>query len=329
MAYNNTSHGSLHALFEASFQKLNDAVTSDTSTVSHKAHCDRVEKHLLSGLSIIGAGDKPADAEFIQHNRPPVQAPSDELTQRHILVGGRHEDLYHFLSIPQYEEHLKYLGNTDFHSYLDIFDELNTEQKHLADGGSRQIVVTRAGCVLQWEHCPSWIIIDDPKIDTTRLLDYGIVIFSCNFLKRRYQESLAFEYFCHTRVALGDSAAKMIRRGNVERPNAVLHSNYRSQVNQNIAVVILDESHYCRNDQSLYFDAVKSLKYHHLFMLSGTPMFNCSEDIMRQSRLMPGGGLFTSKEHYKALFYSDEQQQHPTGPPLQLFNRLYQGLMVA
>lgn len=81
MAYNNTSNGSLHALFEVSFQKLNDAVSSDTSTVSHK--------HLLSGLSIIGAGDKPADAEFIQHNRPPVQAPSDELIQRHFLAGGQ------------------------------------------------------------------------------------------------------------------------------------------------------------------------------------------------------------------------------------------------
>lgn len=89
MAYNNTSHGILLALFEASFQKLTDAVSSDTSTVSHKAHCDRNEQHLLSGLSIIGAGDEPADAEFIQHNRPPVQAPSDELIQRHILVGGQ------------------------------------------------------------------------------------------------------------------------------------------------------------------------------------------------------------------------------------------------
>lgn len=36
-------------------------------------------------------------------------------------------------------------------------------------------------------------------------------------------------------------------------------------------------------------------------MLSGTPMFSRSEDIMRQSRLMPGGGLFSSKEHYKAM----------------------------
>ncbi|CCT62682.1 uncharacterized protein FFB20_04345 [Fusarium fujikuroi] len=300
MAYNNTSHGSLHALFEASFQKLTDAVSSDTSTVSHKAHCDRNEQHLLSGLSIIGAGDEPADAEFIQHNRPP-----------------------------------KYLGNTDFHSYLDIFDELNTELKHwqTARAGKLALVVavqvkramptrsgfnaivTRVGCVLQWvdeikRHCKPSIglrgSLDDPKIDTSRLLDYGIVI----FLKRRYQESLTFE-------------------GNVERPNAVLHSNYYSQVNRNITVLILDESHDYRNEQSLYFDAVKSLKYHHLFMLSGTPMFSRSEDIMRQSRLMPGGGLFSSKEHYKALFYSDAQQQHPTGPPLQLFNRLYRGLMVA
>ncbi|RBA12111.1 hypothetical protein FPRO05_03561 [Fusarium proliferatum] len=117
MAYNNTSHGSLLALFEASFQKLTDAVSSDTSTVSHEAHCDRNEQHLLSGLSIIGAGDEPADAEFIQHNH-----------------------LYHFLSTSQYEEHLKYLGNTDFHSYLDIFDELNTELKRWQTAGAGKLV---------------------------------------------------------------------------------------------------------------------------------------------------------------------------------------------
>ncbi|KAF5653353.1 hypothetical protein F25303_2399 [Fusarium sp. NRRL 25303] len=200
-------------------------------------------------------------------------------------------------------------------------------------------VVTQTGCVLQWvdeiqrhfkpERCPSWTILDDAKVDTTLLLDYDIVIFSRDSLKSRYKDSVTFEYFCNTGVVLGLPEAKKTRRGNVERPNLVLHSNYYSQVNRNIAVLVLDESHDYRNDKALYFDAVKSLKYHHLFMFSGTPMFNRPHDIVGQSRLMPGGGLFSSKEHYKALLYSDEQQHHPTGPQLQPFDRLSQGLIVA
>ncbi|KAF5558020.1 hypothetical protein FMEXI_521 [Fusarium mexicanum] len=131
--------------------------------------------------------------------------------------------------------------------------------------------------VLQW--------VDDIKrhfkpIDTTLLLDYDIVIFSHDFLKSRYKESVTSENLCHTGPALGLAKARKIRRGNVERPNLALHSNCYSQFNQNIAVLILDESHDCCNDESLYFDAVKSLKYHHLFMLTGTPMFNRFHDIV-------------------------------------------------
>ncbi|PNP83334.1 hypothetical protein FNYG_03656 [Fusarium nygamai] len=181
MAYNNTSNCSVHALFEASFQKLTDVVSSDTSTVSHKAHCGR--------------------------------APSDALIQRHILVGGRHEDLYQFLSTSQYEEHLNHLGNTDFHSHLDIFDELNTKLKHWQKAGGGKLVwlakspfkvgfladAMGLGKSLQaWvaaleEHCLWWIILDDAKIDTALLLDYDIVIFSRDFLKSRYRDSVTFE----------------------------------------------------------------------------------------------------------------------------------------
>ncbi|KAF5615300.1 hypothetical protein F52700_13466 [Fusarium sp. NRRL 52700] len=140
MAYNNTSHGSLHALFEASFQKLNDAVSSDPSTVSHKAHCDRVEKHLVSGLANLGAGDQPADEDFL-------------------------------------------------------------------------------------------LSLDNAKMDTIRLLDYDIVIFSRDFLKTRCKDSVKFEHLCHTNVALGLPEAWKISSGNAQRPNLFLHSDYYSQTN--------------------------------------------------------------------------------------------------
>ncbi|KAF5626283.1 uncharacterized protein FTJAE_9750 [Fusarium tjaetaba] len=346
MAYRKTSHGSVYALFEASFQKPTDAVSSDTSTASHKAHCSRVD------------------------------ASSNALIQRHILVGGRHGDLPVLV-------YLAIRGTIDFYVHLNIFDALKTELKYwqrtgvgklvwlanssfkggfLADamgrGKSLQAmvaalevkrtmptrsgfiaIVTRAGCVIQWaneikrhfkpEHCPSWIIIDDAKIDTTRRLEYDIVISSREFLKSRYRDSLTFEHFCHVRVALGLTEAQKIKAGRVQRPNLVLHSDYYSQINRNIAVLILDESHGCRNDESVYFDAVKSLKYHHLFMLSGTPMFNQFHDIVGQSRLLPGGGLFSNMKHFRSLFYEHEDQRSPTGPKYHLFTRLYQGLMVA
>ncbi|KAG5749381.1 hypothetical protein H9Q69_001028 [Fusarium xylarioides] len=240
MAYSNTSHGSVHALFEASFQKLADVVSSDTATVSHKAHCDRIEKHLHNGIL--------SSARAI-NLRTLTSSNKTALPHRHPA---------------------NHLGNTDSHSHLDIFDEFNTEPKHWQTARVGKLV---------------WLA----------------------------KENLTFEYFCHTRVALGLAEVRKVSKGNVERPNLVLHSNYYSQISQNIAVLILDESHDCRNDESLYFDAVRSLEYHHLFMLTGTPMFNRSEDIVRQSRLMPDGGLFSSLEHFKALFYEDEEQQFPTG----------------
>ncbi|KAF5713890.1 hypothetical protein FMUND_7721 [Fusarium mundagurra] len=83
------------------------------------------------------------DTDFIQQNHPLAQASSDALIQRHILVGGRHEDLYQFLStlaIRGTLGKLNYLGNTDFHSHLDIFDELNTKLKHWQTGGGGKLV---------------------------------------------------------------------------------------------------------------------------------------------------------------------------------------------
>ncbi|KAF5556529.1 hypothetical protein FPHYL_7914 [Fusarium phyllophilum] len=329
MAYSNTSHGSVHALFEASFQKLTDAVSSDTATASHKAHCDRIEKHLPSGI-----------------------ASSARAKNLRTLTSSNKTALPH-------RRPANHLGNTDFHSHLDIFDALNTEPKHWQTARVGKLVWlakypiqgrfpcrcdgirekppgigrrhsgeadhAHQVCVYRNRHT-GWLrppmgrrdkatlqTIDGAKVDTTRLLDYDIVIFSHDFLKSQYRESVTLEYFCHTRVALGDSEAKRISKRSVERPNAVLHSEYYGLISCNIAVPVLYESHDCRNDESLYFDVVKSSEYHHLFTLTGTPVFNRSEDIVRQSRLMPDGGLFSSLEHFKALFYEYEEQKFPTG----------------
>ncbi|KAG5765530.1 hypothetical protein H9Q72_006382 [Fusarium xylarioides] len=313
MAYSNTSHGSVHALFEASFQKLADVVSSDTATVSHKAHCDRIEKHLHNGIL--------SSARAI-NLRTLTSSNKTALPHRHPA---------------------NHLGNTDSHSHLDIFDEFNTEPKHWQTARVGKLVWLAKYAIKGWFPCrcdgirekppgigrrhtgeadharivwvyrnrhAGWLRPPMGRRDKATLQTRTLPFVEYSTAPR---ENLTFEYFCHTRVALGLAEVRKVSKGNVERPNLVLHSNYYSQISQNIAVLILDESHDCRNDESLYFDAVRSLEYHHLFMLTGTPMFNRSEDIVRQSRLMPDGGLFSSLEHFKALFYEDEEQQFPTG----------------
>ncbi|KAF4427975.1 hypothetical protein FACUT_9514 [Fusarium acutatum] len=304
-AYNNTSRGSVHALYEASFQKLTDAVSSDTSTVAHKAHCGRVD--VLTLLPY------PSSAQAT-NLRTPASSKKTALPHKHPA---------------------NHLGNTDFHSHLDILDELNIELKHWQTTGVGKLVwlakspfkggfladamglgkgiqalvaaiqvkrtmstksgltsiVTRAGCVLQW--------VDEIKrrfkpMDTTRLLDYDIVIFSRDF------------------------SSPDIGKASPSRISAIPEWRWGSprlgsQISQNITVLILGESHDCRNGESLYFDAVKSLEYHHLFMLTGTPMFNRSEDIVHQSRFMLGGGLFSGLEHYRNFSAQVNSSKVPRG----------------
>ncbi|KAL5616337.1 hypothetical protein FOBRF1_005085 [Fusarium oxysporum] len=221
----------LHYLFNASFEKLDDALSNASTTVSHKAHCYRVDIHLLSVLSIIGTNEGPAVNNFVE-----------------------------------YSKHLGYVGNTDSSPRLEIFHKLNTRLKHwqvtgvdkliwlakspfksgfLCDamglGESTQAlvaaiqvkrtmptrsgfiaIVTRAGCVLQWvdeikrhfkpEHHTPYSFLDDPGIDKNCRLQYNIVVSSCNFRMAKYQDLVNFAVFCHAIASYGvDETRKMCR----------------------------------------------------------------------------------------------------------------------
>ncbi|KAF5661347.1 hypothetical protein FDENT_13542 [Fusarium denticulatum] len=184
MAYSNTSHGSVHALFEASFQKLTNAVSSDTSTVSHKAHCGRVDNRL-------GNTDFHSHLDIF-----------DELnTKLKHWQKGRGGKLVWLAKLP-------FKG--DF-----LADAVGLGKSLQASAAALEVkramptrpgfipIATRAGCVIQWadeikrhfkpEYCPWWIILDHAKIDTALLLDYDIVIFSRDFLKSLYKDSVKFE----------------------------------------------------------------------------------------------------------------------------------------
>ncbi|TXC03909.1 hypothetical protein FocTR4_00000711 [Fusarium oxysporum f. sp. cubense] len=83
-------------------------------------------------------------------------------------------------------------------------------------------IVTRAGCVLQWvdeikrhfkpEHHTPYSFLDDPGIDKNCRLQYNIVVSSCNFRMAKYQDLVNFAVFCHAIASYGvDETRKMCR----------------------------------------------------------------------------------------------------------------------
>ncbi|SCO79245.1 uncharacterized protein FRV6_03458 [Fusarium oxysporum] len=252
MDHMDAARARLHSLFNASFEKLDDALSNASTTVSHKAHCYRVDIHLLSVLSIIGTNEGPAVNNFV-------------------------EDC---------------VGDTDSSPRLDIFHKLNTRLKHwqvtgvdkliwlakspfkggfLCDamglGESTQAlvaaiqvkktmptrsgfiaIVTRAGCVLQWvdeikrhlkpEHHTPYSFLDDPGIDKNCRLQYNIVVSSCNFCMAKYQDLVNFAVFCHAIASYGVDETRKIHYDAIRR---------------NVVVIILYDTHkkallYSNND---------------------------------------------------------------------------------
>lgn len=98
----------LHSLFNTSFEKLDDALSNASTTVSHKAHCYRVDIHLLSVLCIIHHWHKRR-TRCQQLRRGPCASPIT--TWRHIhqgrdLIEDRHQSLCLSLTSSEYSKHL-------------------------------------------------------------------------------------------------------------------------------------------------------------------------------------------------------------------------------
>lgn len=115
------------------------------------------------------------------------------------------------------------------------------------------------------------------------------------------------------------------------RPHCPLHSGLYEKMGQRIPVLIFDESHKAKDSKTLLSAAVRSLKYDHAFLLSGTPMPNTWQDLAAQLMLLPGGGPIVSPKHYAELFgdYDEKSHsaRHPTGLRLVAWRRFVISVM--
>ncbi|KAJ3520312.1 hypothetical protein NM208_g13760 [Fusarium decemcellulare] len=114
-------------------------------------------------------------------------------------------------------------------------------------------------------------------------------------------EELA-EVFTSSIHDVGLDRAREVFGHQLKRPFSPLHSSLYDQLSRNIAVLIVDESHDSKNEESVLNAAIRSLRYHYSFLLTGTPVYNTWEDLLGQTKLLACGGLFTDKEHYRKLF---------------------------
>ncbi|EEU46508.1 uncharacterized protein NECHADRAFT_106052 [Fusarium vanettenii 77-13-4] len=199
------------------------------------------------------------------------------------------------------------------------------------------LVVCRPSCVAQWfdeirTHFdegsrPSCIILDSHDIPVTALLEYDIVICSSGFVKKLHENWMGYTNFIHCIHGMGLKTALATFGRRLERPSLPLHSVLYKELGKEIPVLILDESHDAKNEAGLLNQAIRSLQYRHIFLLTGTPIPNTWRDLAGQTRLLPGGGLFKSSEHFLEVFQGSTQGQ-PSDARRKLYTALYQCLIV-
>lgn len=96
-------------------------------------------------------------------------------------------------------------------------------------------------------------------------------------------------------------AQKRFPNRKMVRPSLLLHSGLYKSSNQNIPVLILDESHDAHDESTLINAAVRSLECHHAFLLSGTPMKSSWRDLAGQSMILPGSPI-QNMEKFDEIF---------------------------
>ncbi|QGI58672.1 hypothetical protein CEK26_000796 [Fusarium fujikuroi] len=204
------------------------------------------------------------------------------------------------------------------------------------------LVVTRMSCLTQWyeetithfndEYRPRTIILDNSNISVRRLLEYDVVICSNSFLKRRYLDLEKQELFSSVVHGYDIYTAQSIfpkhKRQRISQP---LHSDLYAALDKRFPVLIFDEAHDGRNDDSQLYSAIRSLDYHHAFLLTATPAYNSWSDFGSLVSFLPGSP-FQSAAHFRDVFAtpplepSDVGRMGPRGPFLELFVNLVQGM---
>ncbi|KAF4472773.1 hypothetical protein FALBO_327 [Fusarium albosuccineum] len=219
------------------------------------------------------------------------------------------------------------------------------------------LVVCRASCANQWfseleahfeeEHCPRAIVLDSIKVSMMDLLAYDIVICSVNFLRNRYMDQMKWNAYAQA-VTATDTEMVKDAVGHISSPALPLHSDMYDKLGKHIAVLILDESHDYKNDESLSHSAALSPKYHSAFLLSGTLIYNSWQDLaatprntsftQQQHRLAGQVMLlpscpFVSAAHFREIFRTppnDEgQSKGPQGVFMAALVRFFTGIFVS
>ncbi|EXM10898.1 P-loop containing nucleoside triphosphate hydrolase protein [Fusarium oxysporum II5] len=203
------------------------------------------------------------------------------------------------------------------------------------------LIVTRMSCLTQWyeetithfsdEHRPRTIILDNPNISVRRLLEYDVVICSNSFLKRRYLDLEKQELFSSVVHGYDIYTAQSIfpkhKRQRIYQP---LHSQLYAALDKRFPVLIFDEAHDGRNEDSQLYSAIRSLDYHHAFLLTATPTYNTWSDFGSLISFLPGSP-FQSATHFKDVFATpplepnDVGRMGPRGPFLELLVNFAQG----
>lgn len=113
-------------------------------------------------------------------------------------------------------------------------------------------------------------------------------------------------------------------------PNLQLHSDLYRQWKKEIPVIILDESQDAKNMDKKLNAAIRSLSYHHIVMVSGTPIHNRWEDWPSQAAMLPNSGMFKSQDHFRWLFNNGQvMKNHLPQAQHQVFSYLVAGLTIA
>lgn len=129
-------------------------------------------------------------------------------------------------------------------------------------------------------------------------------------------------------------AQKRFPNRKMERPSLPLHSELYKSWNQNIPVLILDESHDAHDESALLNAAVRSLEYHHAFLISGTPMKNSWRDLAGQSMILPGSPI-QNMEKFDEIFKTapstsvDGNGSMPEGVVWNMFSSYFMGQIVS
>ncbi|CAG9991669.1 unnamed protein product [Clonostachys byssicola] len=147
-----------------------------------------------------------------------------------------------------------------------------------------------------------YLILRQAEYPITKLLEYDIVICTADFMTKRYADCLPYlhrQAADRAMVASGKDVPDTVLPRNYRRVYMPLHSRLYDpgQLDKNIAVLILDDSHRIGKTNSDLYQAIRQLRYHHALLITAGPKDGKSLDLTRQMGLLPGGGPFLGEGH--------------------------------